>query len=78
MQHEMFGAMAQPQYKEYIKDIRDSGVHLLEIINDILDLSKIEAGKFELQPLENFKLPDAVESPACAWCATAPAPTRFS
>jgi PAS domain S-box-containing protein len=61
MQHEMFGAMAQPQYKEYIKDIRDSGVHLLEIINDILDLSKIEAGKFELH-LENFKLPDAVES----------------
>jgi PAS domain S-box-containing protein len=61
MQHEMFGAMAQPQYKEYIKDIRDSGVHLLEIINDILDLSKIEAGKFELR-LENFKLPDAIES----------------
>jgi len=61
MQHEMFGAMAQPQYREYIKDIRDSGVHLLEIINDILDLSKIEAGKFELH-LEDFKLPDAIES----------------
>ena len=60
MQHEMFGSMAQPQYREYIKDIRDSGVHLLEIINDILDLSKIEAGKFELR-LENFKLPDAIE-----------------
>jgi PAS domain S-box-containing protein len=61
MQHEMFGSMAQPQYREYIKDIRDSGVHLLEIINDILDLSKIEAGKFELR-LENFRLPDAIES----------------
>lgn len=61
MQHEMFGAMAQPQYREYIKDIRDSGVHLLEIINDILDLSKIEAGKFDLH-VEEFKLPDAVES----------------
>jgi PAS domain S-box-containing protein len=61
MQHEMFGALTQPQYREYIKDIRDSGVHLLQIINDILDLSKIEAGKFELH-LEDFRLADAVES----------------
>ncbi|HEY7687719.1 MAG TPA: PAS domain S-box protein [Dongiaceae bacterium] len=61
MQHEMFGAMGQPQYREYIKDIHDSGVHLLEIINDILDLSKIEAGKFELHQ-QDFRLPDAVEA----------------
>ena len=53
LQQEIFGAMNDKQ-KEYIDCIYSSGVHLLELINDILDLSKVEAGKEELllQPLQ--------------------------
>ena len=53
LQQEIFGSMNDKQ-KEYIDCIYDSGVHLLELINDILNLSKIEAGKEELslQPLQ--------------------------
>ena len=45
---EMFGALGDPRYKEYSADILASGQHLLALINDILDMSKIEAGKMNL------------------------------
>jgi signal transduction histidine kinase len=49
METEVMGPLGVPRYRDYARDIKNSGVHLLEIINDILDLSKIEAGKVQMQ-----------------------------
>ena len=56
----MFGEVNDKQ-AEYLQDILSSGRHLLSLINDILDLSKIEAGRMELE-LASFDLPTAVDN----------------
>lgn len=50
-----------PQQEEYLRDIHESGTHLLQLINDILDFSKAEAGKMEMR-WEEFQLLEVVET----------------
>ncbi|MDE1149187.1 MAG: PAS domain-containing sensor histidine kinase [Azospirillaceae bacterium] len=44
-----YGAVGDPRYAEYAEDIRVSGLHLLDLVNDILDVARMEAGRFELE-----------------------------
>ena len=60
LQERMFGELNEKQ-AEYVQDILISGRHLLSLINDILDLSKVEAGRMELE-LAPFHLPSTLES----------------
>lgn len=59
MKSELFGALGSPRYSEYAKDINDSGAHLLNVIDDILDISKIEAGRYPLEE-SNIELGEVV------------------
>ncbi|MDX1737277.1 MAG: PAS domain S-box protein [Alphaproteobacteria bacterium] len=60
LESEFFGELGNKVYREYAKDIHKSGEHLLELINDILDVSRIDLGT--VQPnLENFDLEDLVQ-----------------
>jgi len=60
MKNEIFGGHEIAAYKEYSGDIHSSGVHLLGLINEILDLSRIEAGRYELNE-ESISLAHVVE-----------------
>ena len=58
---EELGPFTNTKYRDYVADIRESGMHLLDIINDILDLSKAEAGKLDLHE-DVFQLRDRVRA----------------
>lgn len=68
MASEPFGALGHPRYREYAADIKHSGHHLLALINDLLDLTRIEAGALDLRE-EAVAVPELL-----AECATMMAP----
>jgi signal transduction histidine kinase len=49
IRREVFGPVGSPKYQEYLRDISVSGQHLLHVVNNILDLAKVEAGKWEME-----------------------------
>jgi PAS domain S-box-containing protein len=59
MVREMFGPIGNQRYSEYAKLVHESGSLLLDLINDLLDMSKIEAGKYELH-LERFQVSETI------------------
>ncbi|MFD1624957.1 PAS domain-containing protein [Azospirillum griseum] len=61
MLHELFGPLGNPRYHDYARHVQNSGRHLLELINDVLDMSKLEAGRFTLDE-QWIDLADALDS----------------
>jgi len=61
MRQELFGPVGTPRYRGYIDDIHGNGRRLLSMINDILDLSRVEGGLIDLEELE-LNVPDALET----------------
>jgi signal transduction histidine kinase len=61
MMTETFGPLGSANYRDYTRDIYDSGMHLLNVINDVLDLSKVEAGRLELNRAD-IDVEDTVEA----------------
>ncbi|BAF89120.1 MULTISPECIES: PAS domain-containing sensor histidine kinase [Azorhizobium] len=59
MESGMFGPLGSDKYREYCSDIKGSGTYLLDVINDILDMSKIEAGRMQLE-LEDIRLDEII------------------
>jgi len=59
LKKELFGPIDNDRYRDYVRDINESGIHLLALIDDILDLSRIEAGRFVLED-EDIDLKAAV------------------
>jgi two-component system cell cycle sensor histidine kinase PleC len=60
MKTELLGPIKNPTYKEYAANVHYSGSHLLHLINEILDISRIEAGRYDLHE-ESFRLIDVVD-----------------
>ncbi|WP_185983141.1 sensor histidine kinase [Aureimonas mangrovi] len=63
LEHEYFGGFESARQKEYVGLIGRSGQHLLDVVNGLLDISKIEAGRYEITP-ERFALHEAMEAAA--------------
>lgn len=60
LMNQLFGSLGDEKYIDYARDINESGSHLLDVINDILDLSKAEAGKLDLN-FEEINVPKAIK-----------------
>ncbi len=61
---EIFGPLGDPRQREYVELINESGKHLLQVVNDILDMSKIEAGSFDVvtEPFDPAALIESIRS----------------